>query len=339
MPHRVTIADVARLAGVSTMTVSRVINAKSDVHPATRTRVEEAIAELEYRPSTMARGLSTRRSKTIGLLVPDITNPFFPAIVRGAEDVAWAEGHAVSLTNAVEDVERERAALVNFEAHRVDGLIVCSARLPDDELAALLRRHPATVLVNRSAPQPHPSVGAEATASSLVVDDALGTRLAVEHLVAGGRRRIGLLAGPARSMSSHKRRDGYRSALVAAGLADATDLIEDGEPTEAAGRDACFALLARHPELDAVVCYNDLMAVGALHATAALGRRVPADVAVVGCDDIRLASLVTPSLTTLRTDTYELGRQAASLLFERMRGGPPRNLVIAPELIVRASAP
>jgi LacI family transcriptional regulator len=338
VPQRVTIADVARLAGVSTMTVSRVINAKSDVGSATRARVEEAIAALEYRPSAMARGLSTRRSKTIGLLVPDITNPFFPAIVRGAEDVAWAEGHAVSLTNAVEDVERERAALRHFEGHRVDGLIVCSARLPDDDLAVLLRRHPATVLINRAVPV-DPTVGTPVQASSLEVDDALGARLAVAHLVTRGRRRIGLLAGPARSASSHKRRAGFRAELAAAGLAGDGDRIEDSEPTEAAGREACFALLTRHPELDAVVCYNDVVAVGTLQAAAALGRRVPRDLAVVGCDDIRLASLVTPALTTLRTDTYELGRRAAEMLFALMRGEEPRAVVVPPHLVVRASAP
>jgi LacI family transcriptional regulator len=336
VPHRVTIADVARLAGVSTMTVSRVINAKSDVGTATRARVEEAIATLEYRPSAMARGLSTRRSKTIGVLVPDITNPFFPAIVRGAEDVAWREGYAVSLSNVVEDVERERAALRHFEGHRVDGLVVCSARLPDDDLAALLRRHPASVLINRGVPDVDRT---GIVASSLEVDDARGAQLAVRHLVAGGRRRIGLLAGPARSASSHKRRAGYRAALAEAGLADGADRIEDGEPTEAAGRDACFALLARHPDLDAVVCYNDLMAVGTLQAAASLRRRVPVDLAVVGCDDIRLASLVTPALTTLRTDTYALGHRAAELLFALMRGEPSGAVVVPPELVIRESAP
>jgi LacI family transcriptional regulator len=336
VPHRVTIADVARLAGVSTMTVSRVINAKSDVGTATRARVEEAIAALEYRPSAMARGLSTRRSKTIGVLVPDITNPFFPAIVRGAEDVAWQEGYAVSLSNVVEDVERERAALRHFEGHRVDGLVVCSARLPDDDLAALLRHHPATVLINRGVPD----LGRSGLmASSLEVDDAHGARLAVQHLVAGGRRRIGLLAGPARSASSHKRRAGYRAALAAAGLADGADRIEDGEPTEAAGRDAFMALLKRHPDLDAVVCYNDLMAVGTLQGAASLRRRVPVDLAVVGCDDIRLASLVTPALTTLRTDTYALGHRAAELLFALMRGEPSSAVVVPPELVIRESAP
>ena len=332
MPNRVTIADVARLAGVSTMTVSRVINDKGDVRASTRQRVARAIAQLEYRPSQAARSLTTRRSHTIGLLVPDITNPFFPAIVRGAEDVAWCEGYAVSLTNTVEDLVRELAAFEHFEAHRVDGLIACSARIPDSELARLLRRHPACVLLNRASP-------AEGLASSLEVDDAHGARLAVGHLAAGGRRRIGLLAGPGRSTSSQRRRAGYRDGLEAAGLERTADLTEDGEPSEEGGRDAMRALLERHPELDAVFAYNDVMALGALEALAEAGRRVPEDVALVGCDDVRLASLVTPALTTLRIDLYRLGRQAAELLFERIRGGPARRIVVEPELVVRASAP
>ena len=332
MPNRVTIADVARLAGVSTMTVSRVINAKDDVRSSTRQRVERAIAQLEYHPSQAARSLTTRRSRTLGLLVPDITNPFFPAIVRGAEDVAWSEGYAVSLTNTVEDLEREHAAFASFEAHRVDGIIACSSRLPDNELVRLVQRHPACVLLNRSSPL-------EGVASSLEVDDVHGAHLAISHLANAGRRRIGLLAGPPRSTSSQRRRWGTAESLGFHGLEHGPDLVEDGEPTEDDGRRAMADLLARRPDLDAVFAYNDVVAIGALEALAAAGRRVPDDVAIVGCDDVRLASLVTPALTTLRSDTYELGRRAAELLFERLRGAPLRRVVLTPELVVRASAP
>lgn len=331
MPNRVTIADVARLAGVSTMTVSRVINAKGDVRDSTRQRVQRAIDQLEYRPSQAARTLTTRRSHTIGLLVPDITNPFFPEIVRGAEDVAWERGYLVSLANTVEDAERERAALEHFEAHRVDGLIVCSARLPETALDAALRRHQAVVLLNRRI--------ADERVSSLEVDDALGTRLAVAHLVASGRRTIGLLAGPARSASSTKRRAGYRDGIEAAGWRVDATLVEDGEPSEEGGRSALRSLLGRRPDVDAVVCYNDVVAIGALSAARALDRDVPGSLALVGCDDVRLASLVHPALTTLRIDTYALGRVAADLLFERLRDEAPRHVVVAPELVVRASAP
>jgi LacI family transcriptional regulator len=331
VPNRVTIADVARLAGVSTMTVSRVINAKADVSPSTKARVERAIAQLEYRPSQAARTLTTRRSRTLGLLVPDITNPFFPEIVRGAEDVAWEHGYMVSLANTVEDSERERAALEHFEDHRVDGLLICSARLPESALSAILRRHQAVVLLNRRV--------ADERVASLEVDDAYGTRAAMAHLIAGGHRCIGLLAGPARSASSTNRRAGYREGLEAAGLRLDPTLVQDGEPSEAGGHAALMALLARRSDVDAVVCYNDVVAIGALTALRELGRSVPEHVAVVGCDDVRLASLVTPALTTLHIDTYALGRQAALLLFERLRGEPPRHVMLQPELVVRASAP
>ncbi len=331
MSNRVTIADVARLAGVSAMTVSRVINRKDDVRDSTRLRVERAIAQLEFRPSQAARTLTTRRSRTLGLLVPDITNPFFPEIVRGAEDVAWERGYLVSLANTVEDGKRELAALQHFEDHGVDGLLVCSARLPESVLSTTLRHHGAVVLLNRRVDDAH--------VASIEVDDAHGTRSLVAHLVASGRRRIGLLAGPTRSASSHKRRAGYRDALADANLpADAT-LVEDCEPSEAAGMHALRSLLARCPDVDAVIAYNDVVAIGALVAARELGRAVPTDLALTGCDDIRLASLVTPALTTVHIEKYALGRQAAELLFERLHGAPPRHIQVRPELVVRHSAP
>ncbi|CAN5738760.1 LacI family DNA-binding transcriptional regulator [soil metagenome] len=331
MPKRVTITDVARAAGVSIMTVSRVVNDSGRVGATTRGAVQRAIRELGYSPSQVARGLTTRKSMTIGLIVPDITNPFFPEIVRGAEDAAWNAGFVVSLANTVEDPGRERAALRNMEGHRVDGVIVCSARLPTAELDELLRRHPATVLVNRRS--------GDAQATSLVVDDALGTRLAVEHLLSRGRRRIALVTGPDRSASAIARREGYVAALTNDRLAVDPDLVERGGPNEEDGYRAMHALSARRAHVDAVVAYNDLVALGVLRAARELGLEVPRDVAVVGCDDVRLASLVTPALTTLRVDKYDLGRRAAALLFERLHGRVPADVTVDPELVTRASAP
>jgi LacI family transcriptional regulator len=329
--RRVTISDVARAAGVSTMTVSRVVNDSGRVGAQTREAVRRAITELGYHPSQVARGLTTRRSLTIGLVVPDITNPFFPEIVRGAEDAAWDAGYVVSLANTVEQAGRERAALRNLEAHRVDGLIVCSARLPTTELDPLVRRHPACVLVNRRSGDGH--------ASSLIVDDALGTRLAVEHLVAGGRTTIAFIGGPERSASAALRREGYCTSLARLGARVDAELMAACEPDELAGQEAMAALLARRSDLDAVIAYNDLVAIGALQVARARGLGVPGDLAIVGCDDVRLASLVTPPLTTLRVDKYALGRTAAALLFERLRGRAPRTVVVSPDLVVRASAP
>jgi LacI family transcriptional regulator len=329
---KITIADVAREAGVSTMTVSRVINSKGEISNTTRERVQQAIDRLGYRPSAIARGLATRRTRTLGLIVPDITNPFFPEIVRGAEDTAWQAGYTVVLCSTVEDPAREEASLHRLEDNRVDGVILCSARLPDDALRPLLKRHPAAVLINRHT--------TDEIAGTIQIDDAYGTLRAVHHLLAGHRTTIGFLAGPPLSHSGTKRREGYTNALEATGHGVDETLIEPCAPNETGGYEAAKALLERRPEVDGLVCYNDLVAIGALQASTELGRRVPEDIAVVGCDDIRLASLVTPALTTLRIDKYELGAQAMRMLLGRLehkRAGT--EVTIKPELIVRASAP
>jgi len=328
---RVTIADVAKEANVSTMTVSRVINNKGEISPATRERVEGVIARLGYRPSSIARSLSTNRTYTLGLVVPDITNPFFPEIVRGAEDTAVQRGFSVILCNTVEDLSRERVVLELLESKRVDGLVLCSARLPDDELLPLVKRHPATVLFNRPTLNSLPS--------SLRVDDAYGAMRAVHHLLASKRRQLAFLSGPPYSHSGKGRTQGFSVALETTGHTPDPALRRPCAPTEEGGYEAARELLGAHPDLDGLFCYNDLVALGALRACAKLGRRVPDDVAVVGCDDIRLASLVTPSLTTLGVPKYDLGCRAVEMLFHRIEGGAHEEVVIKPELVVRESAP
>lgn len=329
---RVTIADVAREAGVSTMTVSRVINAKGEISEATRQRVQRAIDRLGYRPSAVARSLTTNRSRTLGLVIPDITNPFFPEIVRGAEDAAWREGYAVMLCNTVEDEAREAQTLERLEDNRVAGVILCSARLPDLALRRLIRRHPAVVTVNRIVPG--------VSASTVEVDDAYGAMRAVHHLLSRGREVIGLLAGPAASVSGHKRLAGYSAALETSGRQVDADLIVRCAPDEAGGYGAARALLERRPAVGALVGYNDLVAIGALRACAELGLEVPGEVAVIGCDDIRMASLVTPALTTLRVSQRDIGERAVALLLEQLQSqAAPRVVTLKPELVVRDSAP
>ncbi len=331
MARRVTISDVADAAGVSTMTVSRVVNGTGRVGLGTHQRVSEAIRQLGYEPNRVARGLTTRMSLTIGLVVPDITNPFFPAVVRGAEDAAWDAGYTVSLANAVEDPEREKAAIKNLEAHRVDGIIVCGARLPCEALDALLARHSQSVLVNR--------YGESGNSVSIVMDDVQGYARAIEHLTGRGHERIGLLAGPDRSASAGARRRGYVQALDKLGLESGPELTETCEPIEADGYRGLQRLLARRPDITAVLAYNDVMAIGALQAAHDLGLNVPRDLAVIGCDDVRMASLVTPSLTTLRIEKYELGRLAVDVLLRRFKGHKVGDIVLQPELVVRDSAP
>jgi LacI family transcriptional regulator len=333
MPNRVTMADVAREAGVSSMTVSRVINNKGEVSPVTRQRVQEIIERLGYRPSGIARGLATQRTGTLGLVVPDVANPFFSDVARGVEHVAYAEGYNTFLCNTEEDPHRELAVLKSLEEKRVDGLVLCSSRLDDGELRAVVARHPTVVLVNRRLEGDR--------VRSVLVDDETGGRLATQHLLQAGHRAVGFLAGPPVSHSGRQRAEGYRAALAAVGLPYNPAWVRHCYPVVEGGQEAARELLTAHSELTALVCYNDLVAVGALQACADLGRQVPGDVAVVGYDDIPLSALVTPPLTTCRVPRYELGVQAVRLLLDQIDGCPDEcdEIVLRPELTVRASAP
>lgn len=329
--ERVTIADVAREANVSTMTVSRVVNGKGETSEATRAKVQEVVTRLGYRPNGLARSLTLQRTFTLGFVVPDISNPFFPDIVRGAEDAAWQAGYTLVLCSTVESVKREEKVLQLLEDKHVDGVIVCSARLPDEQLFPLIERHSAALLVNRRAPQE--------VASTLRVHDAQGTMRAVHHLLSRGKEALALLAGPSYSYSAERRFEGFETALETTGREVDKALIRPCTPDEAGGFEAAKTLLRERPDIDGLICYNDLVAVGALQACEELGVRVPGDLAVVGCDDIRLASLVTPALTTLRVSKYDLGAQAVKMLLERIEGKAAEEMLIKPELVVRQSAP
>jgi LacI family transcriptional regulator len=328
--EKVTLADVARRAGVSSMTVSRVVNDRGGVGERTRRLVHAAISELGYRPNIVARGLKASRSHTLGLLVTDITNPYFPEIVRGAEDIAFEAGYTVFLNNALEDVGREAKALQAFEDRRVDGVIACSPRLPDPELHALLRRHGAAVVTNRRVP---PDV-----AGSIRVEHGHGARLAVEHLHSIGRRRLGVLAGPEQSHAGRERLQAVTAATTDLAIEIAPERIVAGEPTVEGGAAAAARLIDRGVEVDALVCFNDVIAAGALHELRRRGLRVPDDIALVGYDDIAFARMFTPPLTTLRVPTYDLGMHAMRVLLERMEGRHQMaTILFQPELIVRAS--
>jgi LacI family transcriptional regulator len=329
---RVTIADVAREAGVSSQTVSRVINNKGEIRAETREAVMAVITRLGYRPSSIARGLATNRTYTIGLSVPDIANPFWPEIARGVEDVAWERGYHIFLCNTTETPEREESVLRMFEDKRVDGVIVCGARQPDDRLLPLINKHPAAVLVNRTL--------AGSGAGCVIADSHLGAVTAMRHLLGGGRRRIAFLAGPPTSQNGRRHMSGYRDALQAAGLLCDEGLIVPCLPYIEGGLLATRALLADRPDVDAIYCYNDLIAFGALQACAEIGRRVPEEIAVVGFDDILLAQVITPALTTLHVPKYDIGAHAARMLLAMIEGRPtPGQVVVEPQLVIRASAP
>lgn len=336
MSNRVTMSDVARKAGVSLMTVSRVINNKGDVSRETRQRVLETIASLGYRRSAIARSLATKETSTIGLVVPDVSNPFFAEITQGVERLAYSRGYHVFLCNTEEDPQRELAVIQSLEEKRVDGLILCSSRLEEDALVDVLANLPAAVLVNRHLDQP-----GEEPFDSVVLDDERGGWLAARHLVQSGHRQIGFLAGPRASYSGAGRRKGFLSALQEAGIPPVDDWLRPCQPSVEGGYVATRQLLSAQPGLTALFCYNDLVAVGALQACVELSRRVPEELAVVGYDDIPVAALVSPALTTCRVPRYELGAKAVNALLERLRDcpGDASRIVLEPELVIRDSAP
>jgi LacI family transcriptional regulator len=247
--------------------------------------------------------------------------------------VAYAEDYNVFLCNTEEDTRRELAMLQSLEEKQVDGVVLCSSRLDENDLQEAVTRHSAVVLVNRRIDSN--DVG------TVLVDDEMGGQMAVRHLLRAGHRAIGFLAGPPASHSGGLRAKGYQAALAAAGLSYNPDWVRHCPPMVEGGREAARELLTSQPELTALFCYNDLVAVGALQACADLGRAIPDDTAVVGTDDILLASLVTPPLTTCHVSRYELGSQAMQLLLDRIRNCAEecQEIILQPTLVVRASAP
>lgn len=332
MAQRVTMADVAREAGVSLMTVSRALNDKDGISDETRIRIQEVVARLGYRPSGIARGLVTKRTGTLGLVVPDNSNPYFSEVGRGVEHAAYARGYNVFLCNTEEDPQRETIVLESLTDKQVDGLILCSPRLLDDELRKALSYFPACVLINRVIDN-HDS-------SAIRSDDVNGARRAVHHLIEGGHRAIGMLAGPERSFSGRLRQSGYLAAFAEAGIPHDVGWIQYCPPMVEASHQAAVELLSHYPQLTALFCFNDLVAVGAIKACAELGRNVPDDMAIIGFDDIPLASLVTPTLTTIHIPRYEIGWRAGEMLLAKIEGKPVQDLTVLPvELALRASAP
>lgn len=330
--QRITLADVAREAGVSAMTVSRVINNTGRISPTTRVRVQAVIDRLGYRPSRAARALVTNRTNMIGVVVPDITNAYFAEIVQGIEDEAWERAYSVLLANTNESTEREQAVLSHVEDSTVDGLIVCSSRLPDDVLVPLLTQWRAVVMVNR---QVAPGI---ASVVRNRYGDSYRAVKAIEHLLAIGRRRIAYLA--LRHSTTRLSPATFEATLAAGGADWCAEWYQTSAPHWEAGYLIAQHLLTESPELDAIIGGNDLVAVGVLRAAREMGRRVPDDLAIVGGDDTLLASETSPPLTTFRLPKYEIGLTAARLLFTRVGGDTTyREHLYDEELVIRESAP
>lgn len=326
-----TIQDVARRAGVSIATVSRVLNrGPHPVSPAARARVEQAARELDFRPSSLARGLAGRETRTLALVLPDIANPYYPLLSRGMEDVASAHGYAVLICNTDYRPDKLALYLRLLREKRVDGALLAGGGHEDPaDLAALAEAGLVLQAIGR-----HPLA-----VPSVRIDNLAAARAATAHLVAGGRRRIAFIGGPAEHTTVADRRAGYRAALTQAGLADDPDLeieagfgLADGE--RAAAR---LATLAAPP--DGIFAFNDYLAIGAIHHLFAAGLAVPGSVAVVGFDDIPLAPYCRPSLSSVQVPAYDLGAAATEALLRQLGGQPVEPVVWLPtRIVVRESS-
>lgn len=326
----ITIREVALHAQVSVTTVSHVINGTRFVSEDAKTRVQAAIAELNYVPSAVARSLKSSRTHTVGMMIPNNSNPYFAEIIRGIEDTCFAAGFNVILCNSDDDPHKQAAYVRVLSEKQIDGLIVLSSG-GDPELLDTLR--------SASMPQVVVDREIDDLAADLVeVDHEGGARLAVEHLISLGHTRIACIAGPHALSSARQRVQGWRSALQAAGFECDVTMVADGGFTAEGGHAAMRALLPLRPS--AVFASNDLMAIGAICAAAEAGLHVPRDLSIVGFDDIALAAYSNPPLTTIAQPKHQTGELAARLLMQRIAepGGALQREILRPSLVVRRSS-
>lgn len=332
--QRIKLVDVARAAGVHPGTASRALNpqTREQVSPATVRRVARAAQRLGYVPNPVARGLRTARSFLVGMVVPDVTNPLFPPLVRGAEKVLAEAGYTLVLTDTDNDAATERRQIDLLRARGTDGFIVATARWKDELLAEIAAAGVPAVLVNRNS--------SSATLPYVGGDERTGVRLAVDHLVALGHRHIAHLGGPADTSTGRERAAAFRQAVRQHGLPSAGLVRACAAYTEGAGAEAAGRLLASGHEFTAVVAGNDLIAFGVLDALARAGRSCPDDVSLIGFNDMPHLDKLAPPLTSVALPLAEMGAQAARMLLTRMRDpgrALPTQSLLSVELRVRGS--
>jgi LacI family transcriptional regulator len=327
-----TISDVAKAAGVSTATVSRVLNGNTEVDPVMAARVRAAVKNLSYRPSRVARSLRTRRSSVWTLIISDIRNPFFTDMVRGVEDVAFLNGYSVVLCNSDENIVKELDYLQLALAENMAGVMLTPASRSKTDISGLTAHGVPVVTVDRRL-----KAGG---VDSVLVDNFKGAEMAVTHLAEAGYRRIGYVSGPTSISTGAERLAGYRNGVRTHKLRTGSDLVRYGDFHAEGGKIAMQQLLALENAIDAVFVANNLMTLGALEAIAEAGLTIPVDIAVVGFDDMYWAPLLRPSLTTVTQPTYDVGAETARMLLGRINGfaGSARELMLAPTLRVRASS-
>lgn len=330
-----TIQEVAARAGVSAMTVSRVLNSPELVAAATRLRVERAIEELGYIPNALASGLLRGRTRTIALIVSDISNPFFTIVLRGVEDMAQRNGYTVIIGNSDESPEKERQYVNALVSKRIDGLLIAPAStMSRKTLEFLARRHNPFVLIDREI---------EGISADVVMGDSVGgARQLTEHLIRLGHRRIALVNGQHDVPTARDRQRGYEDALRAYGIAVLPALVKECSYRRDGAKDGVRQLLALADDQrpTAIVAANNFIGIGVIEALREAALRVPDDIAVVCFDDIELASALDPFLTVAAQPARAFGTIGAQFLFERIdhtADSQPRKVILTPELIIRRS--
>lgn len=326
-----TIYEIAKLAGVSPATVSRALNGTGYVRAEVRERIRAIADSMDYHPNSLARGLLNKRTYTLGLVVPDITNPFFPAVARGVEDVAHTNGYGVILCNTDGNLQKEAKYLKMLRTKRVDGVVFTTSRVQASHVQDLLNAGVPVVLADRRL---------DVMCDSVSADNVDGAYQAVAHLLSLGHTRVAMITGPANLTTAQERLEGYKQALCEHGIAFSPRLVLEGDFRQESGYRLARDLLKIDPRPTAVFAANDLMAVGVLMSLEEQGIRVPEDMALVGYDDVVLSRVTRPRLTTVAQPKYEMGAIACELLISRISHPEkePEKVLLKPRLVVRESS-
>jgi LacI family transcriptional regulator len=325
--------EIARVAGVSLGTVSHVLNGTARVREPLRQRVEEAVQALGYQPSALARGLRRDKTNIIGMIIPDVTNPFFPAVVRGAEDIAFANGYRLVLCNTDNDPSKELAHLKELRTFLPSGLIVIPSDSIDltHEVEAYRKSGAAVVCVDRLPKRWH--------GDSVTAANEEGACAATRHLIQLGHKHLAIITGSLHLTNSEQRLRGFRRAISEAGLRLKPEFVQETSFDIRGGRTKSAVLFRMLPRPTAIFAGNDMIAMGVLQTARDFGLRCPEDISVLGFDDLDFASMMNPSLTSVYQPGYQLGVTAARMLLDRVNGDtqPPRHIVLDTELRIRES--
>jgi LacI family transcriptional regulator len=328
------ITEVARHAGVSTATVSNVIRGTQRVSPRLQERVKKAIHQLDYHPNELARSLKVRQTRMIGMIIPDIMNPFFPEIMRGAEDLAYDRGYFITTANTDDRIERERRIISAMRSYRFDGILLAPASSKDTaHVRAAVDAKTCVVCIDRAVK------GVDT--DSVLLDNVRGGRLAATHLIKSGYRKIAIISGPLELQTSRERLRGYKQALHSAGIKSTPKLIFYGDSRHNSGYTLATEILSASKRPDAILIFNGVMAIGVLRALQEMKISCPGDIALAAFDRVALDHPFHPQLTAIEQPSYEIGAKAAGLLIDRIEGkltGPPTTTRIRPTLSIRESS-